>query len=121
VGGLLTPASGARGERPPAQLSLRAEQAIRAHSWPGNLAELDSRLRQAQCLCTNGMITDADLGLGDPGSLDSKETLAEAVEEFKKQHITKILERCGGNRTQAARVLGVDARTMFRYLERMKG
>jgi transcriptional regulator with GAF, ATPase, and Fis domain len=44
--------------------------------------------------------------------------LADAKEEFQRRYITQILERNGGNRTKAARELGVDPRTIFRFLEK---
>jgi len=44
--------------------------------------------------------------------------LTEAREEFTRNYILEVLERNGGNRTQTARDLGVDPRTIFRYLER---
>ena len=44
--------------------------------------------------------------------------LTEAREQFTRQYILETLERNGGNRTQTARDLGVDPRTIFRYLER---
>ncbi len=44
--------------------------------------------------------------------------LARAREEFQRRYIEQILERNGGNRTRAARELGVDPRTVFRFLEK---
>jgi DNA-binding NtrC family response regulator len=44
--------------------------------------------------------------------------LARAREEFQTRYIEQILERNGGNRTRAARELGVDPRTVFRFLEK---
>lgn len=43
--------------------------------------------------------------------------LDEALDAFRRKYIFEALERCGGNRTRAARALGVDPRTVFRYLE----
>ena len=47
---------------------------------------------------------------------DPIEPLAAYVERARKEHIQRALDACGGNRSQAARVLGVDARTVFRFL-----
>ena len=44
--------------------------------------------------------------------------LTQAREEFTRSYILQVLERNGGNRTRAAKELGVDPRTVFRYLER---
>ena len=45
------------------------------------------------------------------------EPLDEFVERMRKQHVEAALARVAGNRTQAARILRVDPRTVFRYLE----
>jgi transcriptional regulator with GAF, ATPase, and Fis domain len=45
-------------------------------------------------------------------------TLAQAREEFQRRYILEVLERNNGNRTKTARDLGVDPRTIFRYLEK---
>jgi transcriptional regulator with GAF, ATPase, and Fis domain len=44
--------------------------------------------------------------------------LAQAREDFQRRYILEVLERNNGNRTKTARDLGVDPRTIFRYLER---
>jgi transcriptional regulator with GAF, ATPase, and Fis domain len=48
-------------------------------------------------------------------------TLAQACEDFKRRYILEVLERNNGNRTKTAQDLGVDPRTIFRYLEREPG
>jgi transcriptional regulator with GAF, ATPase, and Fis domain len=45
-------------------------------------------------------------------------TLTQAREDFQRRYILEVLERNNGNRTKTARDLGVDPRTIFRYLER---
>jgi len=42
------------------------------------------------------------------------------VDNFKRRYVLSALERFQGNRTQTARALGVDARTIFRYLEKQR-
>jgi DNA-binding NtrC family response regulator len=44
--------------------------------------------------------------------------LEKAKEEFQRRYVLEVLERNNGNRTQTARDLGVDPRTIFRYLEK---
>jgi hypothetical protein len=44
--------------------------------------------------------------------------LEKAKEDFQRQYVLEMLERNNGNRTQTARDLGVDPRTIFRYLEK---
>ena len=47
--------------------------------------------------------------------------LAKAKEKFQREYIIEVLERNNGNRTKTARDLGVDPRTIFRYLEKEDG
>ena len=63
------------------------------------------------------MIGPEDLDL-HPEVIRPVVPLAEAKEEFQRRYILEILERNNGNRTKAAQDLGVDPRTIFRYLEK---
>ena len=53
-----------------------------------------------------------------PEALEPIMSLAQAREDFQRRYILEVLERNNGNRTKTARDLGVDPRTIFRYLER---
>ena len=102
----------------PPVLSGRALEPMRRYSWPGNLAQLDSVIRRAIHLGRRHTIEPEDLDL--PCDPEPIKPLDQAVNEFRIRYILEALERFGGNRTQAARALGVDARTVFRHLERVK-
>jgi DNA-binding NtrC family response regulator len=97
-----------------------AEQAIRAHPWPGNLTELENAIVRGLALRDgDAPLLAGQLGLDvDVGSI---EPLSAAVDRFRRAYIQRALERCGGNRTRAANCLGVDPRTVFRYLEDSRG
>ncbi len=94
--------------------------AIRRHTWPGNVRELENRIRKALVLCDTGIIGIADLGL-EPGVQAGVLPLEKAKEEFQRKYIMEVLARNDGNRTLTARDLGVDPRTIFRYLEKNSG
>ena len=71
-------------------------------------------------LCDKTLLGAEDLDLGQ-----GRETpilpLEKAKEEFQRKYVLEVLERNNGNRTQTARDLGVDPRTIFRYLEAERG
>ncbi len=95
----------------------KALAAMRDYDWPGNVRQLENRIKKAIVLADKTLIGVDDLDLGG----DQRRTvvpLAQAREDFTRQYILDILERNGGNRTRTARDLGVDPRTVFRYLER---
>ena len=97
--------------------SPNAAVAIRKHNWPGNIRQLENRIKKAIVLCESTVIGPEDLGLtGDV--LPQILTLAEAKEKFQRDYINEVLELNNGNRTKTARDLGVDPRTMFRHLEK---
>jgi DNA-binding NtrC family response regulator len=99
-------------------LSPDAKTAISTHAWPGNLSELESVVRRAVLLGHGEVVTGADLGFSQEKL--KVQGLEAAVEEFRMTYVLKVLAHFGRNRTQTAKALGVDPRTVFRYLERVK-
>ncbi|MSP25527.1 MAG: GAF domain-containing protein [Myxococcales bacterium] len=90
--------------------------AIKKHAWPGNIRQLQNRIKKALVLCDNKLLSPEDLDLG-PSAAAPIVPLEKAKEEFQRRYVLDTLERNHGNRTQTARDLGVDPRTIFRYLE----
>jgi len=93
--------------------------ALRRYPWPGNIRELENRVKKAALLADRPLVDAADLDLG-PESFAPVLPLAQATEEYRNRYIGEVLERNGGNRTKTAKDLGVDPRTVFRHLERME-
>jgi transcriptional regulator with GAF, ATPase, and Fis domain len=98
-------------------LSPQALAAIKKNSWPGNIRQLENRLKKALVLCDKALLSPEDLDLGKEAE-NPILPLEKAKEEFQRKYVLEVLERNNGNRTQTARDLGVDPRTIFRYLER---
>ena len=98
-------------------LSPNAAVAIRKHAWPGNIRELENRIKKAIVLCESSVIGPDDLGL-TPDVLPQILTLADAKDRFQRDYINEVLALNNGNRTKTARDLGVDPRTVFRHLEK---
>jgi transcriptional regulator with PAS, ATPase and Fis domain len=97
--------------------SPEALAAIRRFEWPGNVRQMENRIKKAMVLCEGTLLGPKDLDL-EPADLAPVVPLAQAKEEFQRRYVLEVLERNGGNRTQTARDLGVDPRTIFRYLEK---
>jgi transcriptional regulator with GAF, ATPase, and Fis domain len=98
-------------------LTPQALAAIKKSPWPGNIRQLENRIKKALVLCDKTLLTPEDLDLGKEAE-STILPLEKAKEEFQRKYVLDVLERNNGNRTQTARDLGVDPRTIFRYLER---
>jgi transcriptional regulator with GAF, ATPase, and Fis domain len=98
-------------------LSPNAAVSVRKHNWPGNIRELENRIKKAIVLCESTVIGPDDLGL-NADALPQILTLADAKDKFQREYINEVLALNNGNRTKTARDLGVDPRTVFRHLEK---
>jgi two-component system NtrC family response regulator len=93
-------------------------------SWPGNVRELVHRLRRAAVVAEGPFITPSDLDLEpdpdlDPDGLDAPLlTLREAQVRAEIECIQRALARTGGNRSRAARALGISRSTLYELLRR---
>ncbi|MBT8492796.1 MAG: sigma 54-interacting transcriptional regulator [Deltaproteobacteria bacterium] len=97
--------------------SPNASVGIRKYNWPGNIREMENRLKKAIVMAEGQLIGPDDLGLtGD--ALPTIKPLAQAKDEYQRQYINEVLALNNGNRTKTARDLGVDPRTVFRHLEK---
>ncbi len=92
------------------------------YQWPGNVRELENVIERAATLCQSHAITIADLPpvireVRGEGQLveDAVDRLV-SLEELERSYIQRILEKMGGNKYQAAQVLGIDRKTLYRKL-----
>jgi DNA-binding NtrC family response regulator len=114
----------ARRGLPSDKLSEGAKQRLLAHAWPGNVRELENALERALILAGESEIAAQHLRSGMPASARGC-TAAELVGEgfsldaFERELVLAALERAGGNKTQAAKLLGVTRRRLYSLLESM--
>jgi transcriptional regulator with PAS, ATPase and Fis domain len=102
------------------------------YAWPGNVRELENTIEHAAAVCADRLITINDLPpriveraappsvpqarpLPHPGAslIDDRPNLA----ELERRYVQLILSETEGNKSRAAEVLGIDRRTIYRYLE----
>ncbi len=93
--------------------------AMKNFFWPGNVRQLENRVKKAVIMSDRALLTPEDLGL-KAGEKRAVKPLAEAEEDFKMGYIREVLDLNNWNKAQTARDLGVDPRTVFRYIERME-
>ena len=99
--------------------SPQALLAIKRYRWPGNIRQLENRIKKAVVLAEKPLLSPDDLELR-PEQLEPILPLSAARDEWQKRYINEVLERNNQNRTKTAKDLGVDPRTIFRHLERME-
>ena len=102
--------------------SKNCEKAIESHSWPGNVRELENAVERAVILSEKGKQIEGDLlGLNSVSvkpsnntdkSISDSDGGLESMEDVEKKHIKNILDACGGNRSNAAKKLGLNVRTL---------
>jgi two-component system response regulator HydG len=97
------------------------------YDWPGNVRELENCIERAVALCRLDEVTVDDLPAklqqfhatrivipaGPAGSPDAMITM----EEMERRYVRQVLEAVHGNKTHAARILGIDRRSLYRRLE----
>lgn len=109
-------------------LTSEAMQALMHYAFPGNVRELENVLERATALCSGDEVTSEDLHL-DVDELDGlgageatgrgSETLDDYLNRVERQAILDVLQKTDGNRTAAARTLGITFRSMRYRLERL--
>lgn len=92
-----------------------------AFDWPGNIRQLENVVARSLALSTSGILTPADIPapIGDAASASAASDLAgdlPTLGELSRRYASQILQRAGGNKSEAARLLGVDRKTLYRLL-----
>jgi two-component system NtrC family response regulator len=88
-------------------ISDEALAAISRYDWPGNIRELENRMKRAMVMADGKFITIADLDLAPPADETPVWDLRRKVEELERSHARRALAVCGGNISKAAKLLGV--------------
>jgi two-component system NtrC family response regulator len=88
------------------------------YDWPGNVRELRNVIERGIILAENDLITTKCLPSDIADSLEQGEPLAAlpTLEQQEKRYILRVMEHVDQNRTQAARILGIGRKTLYRKL-----
>lgn len=108
-----------RRDRPLKRISRLAEQAVRAHDWPGGGRELRARLSRGLETAQGEMLLPTDLFPERIADGDRILTLAEAREQAERRQIVAALERTGGQIGQAAKLLKVSRTTLWEKMQKL--
>jgi two-component system, NtrC family, response regulator AtoC len=101
------------------QIEPAVKKIMTEHEWPGNVRELINVIKRSSIMCEGGVITIDDLPLylrGDFSVQDmfsSGKTLDEAISEVERKMILDALNRTRGHQAKAAKLLGINERSMW--------
>lgn len=90
--------------------------ALQQYDWPGNIRELKNVIERSVILENSNELTTATLPFTMQHPADHK-TASFELAEVEKQHIRKVLQHTAGNKTEAARLLGIGLTTLYRKIE----
>jgi two-component system NtrC family response regulator len=96
-----------------------ALRSINRHSWPGNIRELENRVRRAVIMAEGKRITVQDLELEPSPSSAPVATLKEAREALERDIIRQALRKYAGKITPAAAELGISRPTLYELIEKL--
>jgi transcriptional regulator with PAS, ATPase and Fis domain len=105
-----------------AGVSVEALSLLMAYDWPGNVRELENVIERAFVLCDSGQIDIQHLPVeltARAATTSSGAGMRKARELLEAETIRKALDRAGGNRSAAARELGIHKTTLFRKLRQL--
>jgi len=110
-------------KKPVAGMTRRAQARLARYSWPGNIRELENVIGNA-CMMVDGTVLDiGDLPetvRGQSSDLTGADELLISLDESHKRHVMRVLEHVGGNKSQAAEILGISRATIYQFLEKTK-
>ncbi|MGD8317579.1 MAG: sigma-54 dependent transcriptional regulator [Myxococcales bacterium] len=114
-----------RMEKPVKGITSEAARKLLDYDWPGNVRELENAMERAVTLTRFERITVDDLPDRiskhestriSPVDVDAGQVLT--LQELERRYIERVLKAVGDNKTRAAKLLGLDRRTLYRKLER---
>jgi transcriptional regulator with PAS, ATPase and Fis domain len=109
---------GAKLGKPGRTLSTAAVEVLRRHTWPGNVREVENVIERALVLGTGTVINVEDLPdrLKDTPPPNGDGAVGWRLADIEREHIVRALRAMSGNKAAAARVLGLNRKTLYRKL-----
>ena len=110
-------------------ISRDARDVLVAHAWPGNIRELQNAVERALILSDGDLVTAEQLGLsagrsdGEPAVVERPTPAAPGAEprslpDWERHMVTEALRKAEGNRSRAARILGLTRSQLYTRLKR---
>jgi two-component system response regulator HydG len=101
------------------KLTESGVKAMQEHAWPGNVRQLQHLIERLIILAPNDRI-DSEAVHDALDAMESHDHAAETLADAETEQIRRVLAATGGNKSRAAQILGIERKTLYRKLERMK-
>lgn len=96
-----------------------AAEMLVSNSWPGNLRQLNNVMKRAVLLTRGRLITTAELSQAMGPTLQQQPSLTLHDENDERERIKQALQQTNGNKSKAARLLGIDRKTIYNKIEKL--
>lgn len=106
--------------RRPPEFSDNAIKALKLYAWPGNVRELENLIQRLVVMVDRDRINTTDLPEAMRFNIHTQTAENQKLEDVVSDHILKILESTMGNKTKAARILGIDRKTLNSKLKKIQ-
>jgi DNA-binding NtrC family response regulator len=93
-------------------------KAMEEYSWPGNIRQLQHMMERLTILAPGGRIDDAAVRQSID-QMDSRDHASDSLADTEAEQIRRVMAATSGNKSRAAKVLGIERKTLYRKLERM--
>ena len=100
-----------------ARLTESGLRVLQDYTWPGNVRQLQHMMERLTILAPNGRI-DEPAARAAIMATEPREHATETLADAEMDQIRKVLAATGGNKTRAARILGIERKTLYRKLEK---
>jgi DNA-binding NtrC family response regulator len=105
--------------RPTPQFTDRALENLGRYPWPGNVRELENLIQRLMAMADGDVIDAPDLPAGMRAECFRQDSgLNRTLEQVEAEHIRLVLEHLRGNKSRAAKILGIDRKTLREKLKR---
>ncbi len=92
-------------------------EALRNHQWKGNVRELRNIIERTLIVSDDKILTRADLPFNSAGGTGGLNASSMLLADIEKYHINRVLQHTQGNKTEAAKLLGIGLTTLYRKIE----
>jgi DNA-binding NtrC family response regulator len=93
-------------------------KAMEEYSWPGNVRQLQHMMERLTILAPSHRIDEAAVKQAIE-QMDSRDSASDTLADTEADQIRRVLSATGGNKSRAAKILGIERKTLYRKLEKM--